>query len=110
VASANAVGMIRKKEPEPNPACGCMLWNLLKERRYMAIARLFWSSGRQMVALPRGFRIKGKEVEIFRRGDEIVLREKRKGLGRAFEIIANLPDDFLADGRRDTPPQERKGQ
>jgi antitoxin VapB len=34
-------------------------------------------------------------VEIFRRGDEIVLREKENGLARAFEILANLPDDFL---------------
>jgi antitoxin VapB len=43
--------------------------------------------------------VKSKEVEIFRRGDEIVLREKGKGLARAFEILANLPDDFLPDGR-----------
>lgn len=50
---------------------------------------------------------KSDEVEILRRGDEIVLREKRKGLARAFEILASLPDDFLPDGRRDTPPQER---
>jgi antitoxin VapB len=75
----------------------------------MATARVFRSGSRQVVVLPKGFRIKGKEVEIFRRGEEIVLREKRKGLGRAFEIIANLPDDFLADGRSDTPPQERRG-
>jgi antitoxin VapB len=47
-------------------------------------------------------------VEIFRRGDEIVLREKGKGLERAFEILANLPIDF-PDGRKDTQPQERDG-
>jgi antitoxin VapB len=46
-------------------------------------------------------------VEIFPRGDEIVLREKGKGLARAFEILASLPDDFFPEGRRDTPPQER---
>jgi hypothetical protein len=44
-----------------------------------------------------------------RRGEEIVLREKGKGLARAFEILANLPDDFLPEGRHDTPPQEREG-
>jgi antitoxin VapB len=75
----------------------------------MATARVFWSGSRQVVALPRGFRIKGKEVEIFRRDGEIVLREKQKGLARAFEIIASLPDDLLAGGRRDDPPQQRKG-
>jgi len=50
----------------------------------------------------------GKELEIFRRGDEIVLREPTKGLGRAFKVLASLPDDFMADGRQDTPPQRRE--
>jgi antitoxin VapB len=75
----------------------------------MATARVFWSGNSQAVRLPKQFRFKGKEVEIFRRGDEIVLREKGKGLKRAFEILANLPDDFLPQGRVDTPPQQRGG-
>jgi antitoxin VapB len=66
--------------------------------------RVFRSGNSQAVRLPKEFRFKGKEVEIFRRGDEIVLREKRKGLERAFEILANLPDDVLPEGRIDTPP------
>ena len=52
----------------------------------MATARVFRSGNSQAVRLPKEFRLKGKEVEIFRRGDEIVLREKGKGLARAFEI------------------------
>ena len=75
----------------------------------MATARVFRSGNSQAVRLPKQFRLTSKEVEIFRRGDEIVLREKGKGLARAFEILANLPDDFLPDGRRDAPPQEREG-
>jgi antitoxin VapB len=74
----------------------------------MATARVFWSGTRQVVVLPRGFRRNGKEVEIFRRGDEIVLREKRKGVARAFEIVASLPSDVLPTRRRDTP-QRRNG-
>jgi len=73
----------------------------------MATARVFRSGNSQAVRLPKEFRLKSKEVEIFRRGDEIVLREKGKGLARAFEILASLPDDFLPEGRRDTPPEER---
>jgi antitoxin VapB len=73
----------------------------------MATARVFRSGNSQAVRLPKEFRLKGKEVEVFRRGDEIVLREKAKGLARAFEILANLPDDFLSEGRHDTPPQKR---
>ena len=74
----------------------------------MATARVFRSGNSQAVRLPKEFRLKAKEVEIFRRGDEIVLREKGKGLGRAFEILANLPDDFMPEGRHDTAPQERE--
>ncbi len=75
----------------------------------MAKARVFRSGNSQAVRLPKEFRLAGKEVEIFRRGDEIVLREKGKGLERAFEILANLPDDFLPAGRQDAPPLKRDG-
>jgi antitoxin VapB len=73
----------------------------------MATARVFKSGNSQAVRLPKEFRLRGKEVEIFRRGDEVVLREKQKGLERAFEIIANLPIEDLAD-ERDLPLQERE--
>jgi antitoxin VapB len=75
----------------------------------MTTARVFRSGNSQAVRLPKEFRFGAKEVEIFRRGDEIVLREKKKGLARAFEIIANLPIDALLEERGDTPPQEREG-
>lgn len=77
--------------------------------RSMAIARVFRSGNSQAVRLPKEFRLKSREVEIFRRGEEIVLREKGRGLARAFEILANLPDDFLPESRKDSPPQERDG-
>jgi len=75
----------------------------------MATARVFRSGNSQAMRLPKEFQVRSKELEIFRRGDEIVLREKQEGLARAFEILANLPDDVLSDGRRDTPPQGREG-
>ncbi|HUZ31986.1 MAG TPA: type II toxin-antitoxin system VapB family antitoxin [Xanthobacteraceae bacterium] len=74
----------------------------------MAIARVFKSGNSQAVRLPKEFRFRSKEVEIVRRGDEVVLREKSKGMARAFELIASLPIDDLAD-ERDDPPQERDG-
>jgi len=55
--------------------------------------------------LPKEFRLECTELEIFRRGDEIVPREDR-GLARAFEILADLPADFLPEGRGDSPPQD----
>jgi antitoxin VapB len=70
----------------------------VEEGAAMVTARVLRYGHSQVVRLPKEFQVKGKEVEIFRRGDEIVLREKGKGLARAFEILANLPDDFLPDG------------
>lgn len=75
----------------------------------MTTARVFKSGNSQAVRLPKAFRVNSDELEIFRRGDEIVLRERAPGLARAFELLASLPDDFLADGRGDAPPQEREG-
>ncbi len=75
----------------------------------MGTARVFRSGNSQAVRLPKQFRFKGKEVEIFRRGNEIVLREKEKTLARAFELIASLPDDFDLPGRENQRPEKRKG-
>jgi len=59
--------------------------------------------------LPKQFRFKSKEVEIFRRGDEVVLRERAGTMARAFELLAGLPDDFEISDREKDRPQKRKG-
>ncbi len=76
----------------------------------MATARVFKSGNSQAVRLPKQFRFQGEEVEIFRRGEEVILRERSPGMSRAFEIIANLPidTDAVMEGREE-PPQSRKG-
>jgi antitoxin VapB len=74
----------------------------------MGTARVFRSGNSQAVRLPKQFRFKSKEVEIFRRGNEIVLREKDDDLVRAFDLLASLPQD-LDLGERNDPPQTRKG-
>ncbi len=75
----------------------------------MDTARVFHSGNSQAVRLPKQFRLKSKEVEIFRRGDEIVLREKDGNMGRAFDLLAGLPDDLVIVGRERDRPQKRKG-
>jgi antitoxin VapB len=76
----------------------------------MATARVFKSGNSQAVRLPKEFRLSSKEVEIFRRGDELVLREKPRGLERAFEILASLEMDVDAiEEARKERPQRRKG-
>ncbi len=75
----------------------------------MATAKVFQSGNSQAVRLPKQFRLDASEVEIFRRGDEIVLREKAKGIATAFHLLADMPEDFFAEGRTDESPQTRSG-
>jgi antitoxin VapB len=74
----------------------------------MPTAKIFKSGNSQAVRLPKEFRFDTDEVDIFRRGEEVVLRPRDKGMGRALELIMQLPEDFLAD-LDDPPPQEREG-
>jgi antitoxin VapB len=73
----------------------------------MTTAKVFRSGNSQAVRLPKEFRFKAKEVEIFRRGDEIVLKEKSASLAKAFHLITSLPDDLELP--KDELPQEREG-
>lgn len=72
-------------------------------------AAVFKSGNSQAVRLPRDFQFDVREVEILRRGDEIVLRRIPGNLSGAFDLLASLPEDFMVDGRNDTPPQVREG-
>lgn len=74
----------------------------------MRTTTVFKSGNSQAVRLPKDFQIDAREVEILRRGDEIVLRRVPRNLAAAFECLAAMPDDFMADGRDDTPAQERE--
>ena len=71
----------------------------------MITAKVFRASDSEAVRLPKQFRLRDEEVEIFRRGNEIVLGEKTKDLTRAFQLVYDLPDC----DREDTPPEERGG-
>ena len=76
----------------------------------MTTAKVFRSGNSQAVRLPKEFRFKAKEVEVFRRGDEVVLREKSANMAEAYDLIMSLPEDLLlAAAEDDGLPQERKG-
>src|SRR5216110_1093918 len=79
------------------------------ERFKMATAKVFKSGNSQAVRLPKAFRVKSKEVEISRRGDEIVLRERTGTMARAFDLLVALPEDLTLAGRKKDKPQKRKG-
>lgn len=75
----------------------------------MQTAKVFQSGNSQAIRLPRDFRFDATEAEIFRRGDEVVLRERPRTGREVFDILAGLPDDFMTDGRDDALPQAREG-
>ena len=71
-------------------------------------AAVFKSGNSQAVRLPKEFQFDVSQVEILRRGDEVVLRRIPTNLAAAFDLLAALPDDFMQDGRSDTPAQVRE--
>ncbi len=74
----------------------------------MGIAKVFQSGNSQAVRLPKEFRFETDEVEIFRRGHEVVLVEKQPTLGEMLEALPPWPDDIDVEIADDPPPQERE--
>ena len=70
----------------------------------MTTAKVFKSGNSQAVRLPKEFRFASDEVEIFRRGDEVVLREKPRTLMRSDQRLVR------AAGRRLYGPGDHRGQ
>ncbi|WP_431064464.1 antitoxin [Methylotuvimicrobium sp.] len=73
----------------------------------MTTTRVFKSGNSQAVRIPKEFQFDADEVEIFRRGDEVVLRKKPDNLADVMDIFASFSDDFMAEERIDPPPQHR---
>ena len=79
---------------------------------------VFQSGNSQAVRLPKEFRFKSKTVEIFRRGDEVVLRERPQTMADLLgPVFAKLPalteqddaefDAMLAAIHEPLPPDTR---
>lgn len=70
----------------------------------MSTAKVFKSGNSQAVRLPKEFRLNGPEVDIFRRGDELVLRERRQGMAHVLDVLAEFPEGVLVEEPADPPP------
>jgi len=82
------------REPEPPPYTDSP-----------AIARVFQSGNSQAVRLPRQFRFRSKQVQVFRRGGDIVLRERPVKLSALLDDLPPLADDAFPDEIPDSPPE-----
>jgi len=74
----------------------------------MTTAKVFKNGNSQAVRLPKAFNFDVDEVEILRRGDDIILHKKPVNLAEAFKLLAAMPSDFFADGRHDPLPEDRQ--
>ncbi len=72
----------------------------------MTSAKVFRSGNSQAVRLPKEFQLDVNEVEIFRRGNEIVLLPRPKCWDDYFKYGRRFTDDFPEE-IEDSPPTER---
>ena len=72
----------------------------------MATAKLFQHGGSQAVRLPKEFRFEGSEVEIERRGDEVVLKAKPKPRVKTLADVARFMRENFPEAR-DFPDREQ---
>ena len=74
----------------------------------MQTAKIFKNGNSQAVRLPKGFQFNEKEVEILKKGEDVILRKKKVSLTAAFELLSAMPDDFFSGTRVDPLPEERE--
>jgi antitoxin VapB len=72
----------------------------------MATAKLFQHGGSQAVRLPKEFRFEGSEVEIERRGSEVVLKPKSKPRLKTLSDVALYMQENFPEAR-DFPDREQ---
>jgi antitoxin VapB len=65
----------------------------------MATAKLFQHRGSQAVRLPKDCRFEGTEVEIEKRGQEVVLRPKPKPRLKALAEVARFMHENFPEAR-----------
>jgi len=73
----------------------------------MDTAKIFINGRSQAVRLPKKYRFNSDQVLIFKRGDEVVLKEKKESWDDFFAEQSAFGKDFLSR-REDMPPQERE--
>ncbi len=74
----------------------------------MQTAKIFKSGNSQAVRLPKEFQFDTSEIQIFRRGDEVVLKKKPRNLACVYELLTGLSDDFMENGREQPKIQQRE--
>lgn len=78
----------------------------------MPTAKIFRHGGSQAVRLPKEFRFEGQEVDVERRGDEVVLKPKRRPKLTTLADVAHYLAEKYPEGRGfpdiERPRQQQK--
>jgi antitoxin VapB len=74
----------------------------------MRTAKVFMSGNSQAVRLPKEFKLDVSEVDIFRQGEDIVLRPTKRSVADVIAQLGKLQGEFMADGRDLSTPTERE--
>ncbi|MBC7625095.1 MAG: antitoxin [Aeromicrobium sp.] len=74
----------------------------------MRTAKVFMSGNSQAVRLPKEFKLDVSEVDIFRQGDDIVLRPAKRSFADVIAQLGRLQGEFMVDGRDLSKPTERE--
>jgi len=73
----------------------------------MKIAKVFKSGNSQAVRIPKEFHLEGEEVEILRQGGSLLLRPRKESWAALVNSLKMFSDDFMEQGRRQPPVQDR---
>lgn len=74
----------------------------------MMTAKVFENGRSQAVRLPKECRFNTDEVAVNRIGDIVLLMPKTNKWSSFMQAIDMFSDDFMRDGREDSPEQERE--
>jgi antitoxin VapB len=75
----------------------------------MPRTKVFKSGNSQAVRIPKEFQFDVDELEIFQRGDEIVLRKPATTGAELFRVLTSFSDDFFRGGRKQAKLDKRRG-
>jgi len=71
-------------------------------------AKIFRSGNSQAVRIPKEFQLEGREVEVEKKGDSLVLRPKRRSWAPLTESLDRFSSDFMEEGRAQPSDQKRE--
>ena len=65
----------------------------------MKTAKIFRSGNSQAVRIPKEFQLAGKEVEIERQGDALLLRPRKRSWETLTKSLTKFTQDYMKSGR-----------